>query len=173
MKAIELNKIDPATGLRLISNPPPQETEEQARKRLFWQFMFRQQLAWLAGDSLAIAKSVTACSDLGEPPPDWLLNAVLSFVDRRMTDAERRRSRELVNHQLRWEAVLLVRGTGTSKLAWDKCWETAADMLAGSNAEGSAETVRASYKLIQAAGGESCTLETYLRVVQGRISATD
>jgi hypothetical protein len=171
-KPTELDKMDPAAGLALLSDRPG-ETSEQRRKRLFWKFMFAQRLAWLAGDTLAIARAVAACSRLHEPPPRWLEDAINTHIDRRMSAAEKRQQRDLASHLMRWEAVLLARGgrpwdarNNEGGMPWDDCWPAASDMLAGTEAESSAETVRGSYKLIQKAGGEHTTLETYRRALR-------
>jgi hypothetical protein len=53
-------------------------------------------------------------------------------------------------------------------MSWDECWPRAAEMLKGTENAGSADTVRKSYILIQAAGGAEITLESYQRAVQKR-----
>jgi hypothetical protein len=64
----ELDKIqDPETGLALLSKlPKRQETPEQRRKRLFWQFQFTQWRDWRAGDVLAFGRAIDCCSLLNK-----------------------------------------------------------------------------------------------------------
>ena len=61
-------------------------------------------------------------------------------------DAEKQRSAAWERHVARWEAVKAARASG---LPWSACWTAAAEALAGTAARGAAETMRASYKLVQ------------------------
>ena len=188
-KPIDVNKIDPAVGYALLANPPMhrQEAPEQRRKRLFWHLMFGCQIAWEASDSLAIARAVYVCQVCHEPPPRWLVRATMELVDRRMSPAERRQQSDLVIHMMRWRVVTELRDpkrwpydlgklsqrcekllAGAPRLAWDKCWPAAAEILDGTEAGGSDEAIRASYKLVQNAGGERTTLESYRLALQRR-----
>jgi hypothetical protein len=159
---LELDRLDPETGIQVLSRVPPDETLEQARKRLFWRFQSEQQRDWRAGDVLAPARALFACKALSKPPPHWLVEAFLAMIERRLSDAERRQYGDFTRHRLRWQAVKQCRDRGTS---WDDSWLAAADMLAGTDASGSDETVRSSYKLIQNAGGEKATLVSYRRAI--------
>jgi hypothetical protein len=178
----DFDKIDPAVGYELLAKPPDhgQETLEQKRKRVFWRLMFGCQLAWEAGDSLAIARAVRVCRIFHELLPRWLTRATMELVDCRMSPAERREQSALVIHTMRWRAVTGLRDpkrwpydrgelsqrrkkllVGAPKLTWEKCWSGAAEILDGTEACGSAATIRASYMLIKHAGGERTTLESY------------
>jgi hypothetical protein len=190
-KPVELNRMDPATGYARLSNPPRdrQETPEEQRTRLFWLFMFGQQLAWQAGDTLAIARAIATCRILHRPPPLWLANAIVAFVDIRMPAAERKQQDALWIHMLRWKIVKKMRAQLCGRLdwfehkikrrieqysdahgmlSWDKCWRAVSEILTGTEAGGGGETMRASYKLIQNAGGERTTLESYRLALQRR-----
>jgi hypothetical protein len=89
-----------------------------------------------------------------------------------MPNAEKRDRRALRTHLLRYEAVKELRerrdqlleehGDDRGKL-WDKIWRHVADALGCKE-----ETVRSSYKLINAAGGEHATLESYRCAVRER-----
>jgi hypothetical protein len=181
----DLDKLDPVVGYELLAKPPDhgQETPEQKRKRLFWHHMFRCQLAWEAGDSLAITRAVIFCQEFHEPSPSWLVHAITELVGRRMSDDERREQTALMMHKLRWRAVTVLRGpkrlsydrgkqklceVDVPKLTWEKCWSGAAGMLDGTEARGRAATIRASYMLIKNAGGERTTLESYRAELQRR-----
>jgi hypothetical protein len=111
----------------------------------------------------------------------------MELVDRRMSPAERRQQGDLGVHMMRWRVVMELRDpkrwpydrgklsqrcetllAGAPQLAWEKCWPGAAEILDGTEAAGSNETIRASYKLIQSAGGECTTLENYQLALQRR-----
>jgi hypothetical protein len=143
--------------------------------------LFRCQLAWEAGDSLAIVGAVHICQEFHEPLPRWLTDAITELVDRRMSGDERREQTDLKMHTLRWHAVMVLRGpkrlsydhgklceVDVPKLTWEKCWSGAAEMLEGTAFRGSAATIRASYMLIKHAGGERATLESYRAELQRR-----
>ena len=54
------------------------------------------------------------------------------------------------------------------KVRGDAIWREAAKILAGTDVEASAETVRKSYTLIKRAGGAQVTLPSYRREVEER-----
>ena len=59
----ELDLIqDPEIGLALLAKCAGEETPEQKRNRLFWQFQFMQWRDWRAGDVGAVARAVVCCS---------------------------------------------------------------------------------------------------------------
>ena len=91
-----------------------------------------------------------------------------------MPDDEKRGRGDLTKHFLRWKAVELVRGRRPEdprnykkKVHGDAVWVEAAKLVAGTDAEASAETVRKSYALIRRAGGALVTLPNYRREVSG------
>jgi hypothetical protein len=137
-------------------NRPNSETLEQSRKRIFWRRMLDHERAWMAGNTSAIAEAVATCWRFREPPPAWLWEAIDQFVDRRTPNAEKRRRREMDIHMMRWIAVTELRERrfelpfGDDRgMTWEKCYAAVAEMLADTEAAGSEETIRASYKLIQ------------------------
>jgi hypothetical protein len=157
---------DPAEGLALLAKKPAHEMmPEQKRNRLFWRFMFTQWQNWLTGDTLAIGRAIACCGLLHRAPPRWLRNAVVELVDQRMSPAERRLQSALHVHMMRWEAVRVARENSNT---WDDSWEVAAEMLAGGDAAGASDTMRASYALIQDAGGSDATLASYQEAVARR-----
>jgi hypothetical protein len=176
-KPIALDAIaDPETGLALLAQRPDDETPEQSRLRLFWQFQFMQWRDWLAGDVLAFARAQFCCSYLHQGPPRWLRKASLELCERRMSDGDKRTYGDLTDHLLRYQAVQSVRGrrpwdarnTSKSKVRGDAVWKAAAKLLAGNGVKCSGETVRKSYTLIKRAGGERVTLPSYKRAVEER-----
>ena len=176
MGTVELDKIpDPETGLALVSKRPDDETPEQERTRLFWQFQFMQWRAFRAGDVLAFERALICCSDFGRPPPRWMREAGFELCERNMSGDDKRSYGDLTRQVLRWQAVELVRGrrpwdarNRKKKIRGDRCWVAASKMLAGTVAKASAETVRGSYKLIKHAGGQHVTLQSYKQAVAER-----
>jgi hypothetical protein len=174
--SIKFDEIqDPETGLALLAKCPGEETPEQENKRLFWQFQFVQWRDWRAGDVLAVSRALTCCSLFRRPPPRWLCDASHELCERNMSADEKRAYRDGAKHFLRWEAVELVRGRRPwdprnykRKMHGDAVWAAAAKLVAGTDAKGSAETVRKSYALVRRAGGALVTLQNYRREVEKR-----
>ena len=161
---IALDRLDPETGIQLLSRvPPDDETPEQARLRQFWRHQFEMQLNWRAGDPLAPAKALYACEALGMPPPLWLLKAVLEMTERRLSGAERRQYGDLTDHMRREQALREALGRG---MTWEAAQVAASDKLAGTDAAGEPETMQKSYNLVQKAGGEKVTLVSYRRAAR-------
>ena len=103
---------------------------------------------------------MNACFYDHRRPPRWLRDAIHTLVDHSMTDAERRMYRALEKHRTRWRMVRELRRS-PKPLVWEKCWPEAAKRLEHDGVFVSEDMVRKSYSLIQAAGGERCTLEGY------------
>lgn len=141
-----------------------------------------------AGDGLAIAEAVRSCRLYKQPPPDWLVDAVAKLADRSMSDQERRLRHAFAIHRERWEAVielqerrheLVARKRELRKLdpyadiddpgeTLEKSFAAVSERLANHDAAGSAETICASYYLIEAAGGEHATLDSYRLAIRQR-----
>jgi hypothetical protein len=172
----ELDLIqDPETGLALLAKRPGEETPEQERERQFWQLQFTAMRDWRAGDVLAVARALVDCSLFNRPPPFWLLKANSELCVQCMSDGEKRARGDMIKHFLRWKAVKLVRGQHPNDprnfkrmVHGDAVWPEAAKLVADTDAEVSAETVRKSYTLIKRAGGGSVTLPNYRREVEAR-----
>jgi hypothetical protein len=99
-----------------------------------------------------------------------LEDAFAALVVQHTPDAEKRDRRAFNNHRKRWEAVRELRERQQQILeqfnddrgkTWETRWKAVSEILDGTEAAGSPETVRASYKLIETAGGEHATLESY------------
>ena len=172
----ELNLIgDPETGLALLAKCSAAKTPEQEQERQFWQLQFTDWRDWLAGDVLAVARGVTDCSLFNRPPPFWLLKANVSLCMQSMSDADKRSRRDIQKHWLRWKAVKLVLGRHPNdprnykrKVQGDAVWEEAAKLVADTDPEVQADTVKKSYALIRHAGGTQVTLPSYRREVEER-----
>jgi hypothetical protein len=128
--------------------------------------MDRREAEWRAGDVTAIAFAVQDCCWNQQPLPSWLTSAVVELAYKRMYDSEKRSRREFWTHYTRWSEVIALRGRGD--LSWEECCVVASDRLAGGFAAGQEDTVWASYKLIQNAGGEGATFESYKLALQQR-----
>jgi hypothetical protein len=161
--------MDPAEGLALLSRPLPEawfegktptEIHQQLKARKFWKLLFEQQLAYQAGDPLALMKALTTCSMLRRRLPPWLVQAIFRILVQHMPDALKRRLSQFEIHRARWQAVRTCRDLqpgSKRRLAWDRCWPRAADLLINTPAKGGADAVQKSYSLMQAAGGENAT----------------
>jgi hypothetical protein len=165
-------------GYPLDPNHPanrPEEEQARERKRLFSRRMYLLERDWRAGDATAIAEGVRECRLAQQPPPRWLADAVAAWIDRQMDAAEKRSRRDLAIHMKRWEAVTELRerrhdlleqygdDRGTSL---ERCYVAVSELRAEAGV--SDETIKASYNLIQNAGGERTTLESYKLAVQQR-----
>jgi hypothetical protein len=162
--------MDPAAGLELLAKPisaslTPPEVERQEELRRYWGFMFQQQLEWQSGNPFALAMAVEACSMLGKSPPPWIGSAIFQFISQHAPALAKRPLADFERDRARWQAVKLLRVRmvgGKRPLSWEKCFPAAAELLAGTAAGGiSGDTIKKSYGLVQAAGGEGMTLKTY------------
>lgn len=172
----ELDLIqDPETGLALLAKRPGEETPEQELHRLFWQNQFTLWQDHLGGDVMAVPHAVICCVFYKKRPPLWLCRAGIELGERCRSNAEKRERRDLAEHFLRWEAAELVRGQRPGdprnykrKVQPDDVWGEAAKLVADTDAEASAETVRKSHALVRRAGGALVTLPNYRREVEVR-----
>jgi hypothetical protein len=175
-----LDAMDPVDGLALVSRPisedwfegkTPEEIDWQVRTRQFWKYMFEQQLAYQAGDPIALSRALTAYSTSGKQAPLWLIGALVQFHIKHTPEAAIRRLSQFEIHQERWQAVRICRGLqpGSKRpRAWARCWPAASELLVKTDARGGEDTIFASYKLIQAAGGENATPESYKAALRRR-----
>jgi hypothetical protein len=120
--------------------------------------------AWRSGLLLAVADAVEICRLSRQPPPDWLAEAVAVTVTKRMTKFERRRRRQDMIHLVRWDAVTELRERRHELLndprhdpdkpddrgmTWEKCYAAVSELLAGTEAAGADDTIKASYIYVQ------------------------
>jgi hypothetical protein len=146
-------------------DPRPAEEQERERQRAFYRQINRLERRWRAGDLVAPSEAAQLCRHYQQPPPKWLVDAVTRLINERMSDAEKRDRHAFAIHFTRWEAVKELRERRDQLLEehgddrgkrWEKIWRHVADALGCKE-----ETVRSSYRLIKAAGGEHATLESY------------
>src|SRR5262245_16435557 len=165
-RPIELDRIrNPEEGLALLANVPDFETIESAERRRLWRFLFAEWRDALAGDTLAFARALLVCSHSHLDPPPALLNALFEHLISTMTDEERQDQAALLRHRKRWAAMQESRARGFS---WPKGREAASERLASTDAAGQPSAVKASYELVEEAGGRRMTLISYRRVTRQR-----
>jgi hypothetical protein len=166
-------------GYPLDPNHPwnrPEEEQARERERLFGRRMYLLERDWRAGDATAIAEGVRECRLAQQPPPRWLADAVAAWIERQMDAAEKRSRRDLAIHMKRWEEVTELHERGHDLLeqhgdddrgtSLERCYVAVSEF--GAEAGVSDETIKASYKLIQNAGGVHTTLESCKLAVQQR-----
>jgi hypothetical protein len=150
---------------------------DHEHQRAFTQRLDQFKRNWQAGDLVAAAEAVRLCRMYRQPIPRWLEDAFADLVVRHIPDAEKRDRRTLNIHRKRWEAVqelrerqqqLLEQFNDDRGTTWEKRWKAVSEILDGTEAAGSPETIRASYKMIEAAGGEHTTLDSYYWTITGR-----
>jgi hypothetical protein len=140
--------------------------EELARRRRrFGSLISAEHSAWLAGDALAVVRAANICKICHEPPPRWLVDAILTSVVHRMSKAARRDYEAFQIHCLRWAKVKEVHERGAP---WDDSYPTASDELAGTEAKAGEYMMKESYSLVQKAGGKAATFKSYRHVVAER-----
>jgi hypothetical protein len=154
--------------------PVDSEAERRRQQRDLGGIMLLAYSRWRAGDTTAIAEAVRALiQDVGDARGAevaeqwwWLVDAVAQLVDQRMPDDEKRFRREFAEHWSRWEAVtelhqrrneLLAHGDDRGK-SLEKCYVAVAETTGDGY-----KAVKESYRLIERAGGEHVTLESFRR----------
>jgi hypothetical protein len=154
-----------------VDRPTPAEAARAEQEG----FEFNMRLAhsrWLGGNLFGAFAAVRLCWRHRQPPPEWLVDAVEVLVDRAMGELERRARREWSIHRERWEAFVALRehrhdlaAHGDDRgMSWEKARAAVSERLAGSDAAGSERTIKASYELIEKAGGDRATFASYLQV---------
>jgi hypothetical protein len=105
----------------------------------------------------AVPEALDTCCLLHVPPPEWLCIAVAELV-RKTILSERRggrtgnylaevRQRRI--HRMRWAVVLhLKENCPDRKLAWGRAYSAASHELRGTVAQGTAESMKVSYRLM-------------------------
>jgi hypothetical protein len=105
--------------------------------------------AWQSGVSQAVADGLAWCERHKLPPPPWLCNAVRVLVERDVIGAADRKWDMI--HYRRWDAVRELRdrkGEHGIPKTWPECFAAVSQHFEGTEAGGSAETIRASYNLV-------------------------
>jgi len=119
--------------------------------------------AWRDGSTVALQDAVSVCRQYRRALPDWASEAISAALGAAQKGGVKRRRgertpatahRENIKHYARWDAVREIRDR-LDELAdiastWEETYGAAADILAGTAAAGSAETMKASYQLVEA-----------------------
>jgi hypothetical protein len=155
----------------------PTDPEFNARVEVQGEMAFRigmQQMEarWLEGDYTAIRDAVRACRAHNKEPPGWIVEATDKLVELAMGQDERNQRRLWENHLARWEALTELRDRrhelhklGDDRgMSWERARAAVSEALQGTPAAGNEDTVKASYEIVQAAGGAEATFERYLTV---------
>jgi hypothetical protein len=148
-----------------------EEEHERAQRRAeFHRTMHSLHARWRAGDLTAFDQAVRECWRHGAAPTGWLAQAAADVVRLAMDEDEKRARREWNSHQRRWGALVELRqrrhelnDRGDDRgMTWESAREAVAEILEGTDAAGSDATIKTSYELVEAAGGEHATFESYL-----------
>lgn len=146
------------------------------RRQVALDSLARCERQWRAGDRTAPARAIRECAHGQLPPPWWVVEAFGELTVVAMSEDEKRARLEWHKHRIRWEALaelrerkleLLARGDDRG-MTWDRAREAVSEMLAGGVAEGSDDTVKYSYDLVEEAGGAAATFQTYQAAVKRR-----
>lgn|SRR5262249_19491758 len=110
------------------------------------------------GDLSALSGALWICQVGGIPPPKWIVSAVYGLVDEKentkrspgRTGNPKAKLKQAQIHEVRWAAVFHLRKNCPDRApTWDAAYSEASQALRGSPAQGSAETMMASYKRVQ------------------------
>ena len=136
------------------------------RKRVLAERLEACRKAWDAGNRAAALDALDDCAQLGGPPPPWLVEAARAvFVwaasqrqgPGQYSTAKARAAMDAIHYE-RWEAVielrgrrreLLMRWSDDRGMTWEKCYAAVAEMLEGTPAAGTEETIKRSYQYVQ------------------------
>jgi hypothetical protein len=115
--------------------------------------------AWREGEPLAVAEAVTRTHHHRQPIPAWLEQAVVELAMARRSDSQAKRHAESGLHLMRYMAVrdLKVGTPGQNRryippavrMSWEKAYEQAAEMLAGTAAAAEPATMKNSYQKVK------------------------
>jgi hypothetical protein len=142
---------------------------ERAREREFERNMRIACERWRSGDLTAFTYAMRLCWP-HRLAPRWLVDASAELVERAMAEDEKRARREWLAHRERWELTVELRERGPELLRRGDRRGTnlksiraaVSRALATPKASISDAAVKYSYELVEAAGGENATFESYL-----------
>jgi hypothetical protein len=109
--------------------------------------------AWAAGVDVAVGEALRCCRQFRQVPPEWLEEAVIQLVTespRKMAARRHRHAMDMVHFE-RWDIVNELRERKSSLpqgKTWDRAYDAASEMLRGTTASGSAESIKRSYKRV-------------------------
>jgi hypothetical protein len=103
--------------------------------------------AWRDGSPTAVLDALHFCWGHKRPPPDWLLTAVQDSISKQLSRRDRRNFHSDQIHYTRWDAVVEARER--FGMTWPDAYAAVSELLKGTLAEGSEETIKSSYRLVQ------------------------
>jgi hypothetical protein len=119
------------------------------------------QRAWKQGNERGLRQALLLCERFHRPLPRWATAGLLSLLDgekavKNWTGRHARAataSAEDMKHFTRWDAVREMRDRqpelASIASTWDATYAAVAELLEGSEAAGTEETIARSYKLVQ------------------------
>jgi hypothetical protein len=154
-------------------NRPSDDAIKRADEARFHRGMQNAFVRWQGGDLTAFSEALRLVWRRSpETCPLELVKMSEELVERAMAEDEKRARREWRIHLTRWEALVELRERsdelkqrfgdecGTS---WERAREAVSEVLETTEAVGTAAAIKASYELVEAAGGERATFESYLK----------
>jgi len=104
-------------------------------------------------------RAIVVCQ---KPPPSWLDEAVTQIVAARRTKEEAQRYLFDMVHYCRWDAVTELRSRAS--VTWDAAFKRVAELFAGTNMAGTADTIKKSYKIVERDMREGCGAKYFVSV---------
>jgi hypothetical protein len=105
-------------------------------------------------DPLAVSEAMIYVHSHRQPPPRWLTEAVAMLADDHRGRAHAKRALEAMADSWRYQAVRDAKAERRAgnlqgrKVSWEQAYGRAADVLAGTPASGSADTMKRSYQKV-------------------------
>jgi hypothetical protein len=146
------------------------QSADRTRQTIAQQTIAHLEARWRNGDRTAAALALWECYAAGLPPPSWVVEAMDELTAAAMAEEEKRARLDWRKHQVRWQEITELRERSPELQArWgddrgkslEKARAAIAEALAGTFAEASESMMKFSYELVEAAGGETATFETY------------
>src|SRR5262245_61177698 len=165
------------------SDPPydsrPPEDRPEVRQARFNGGMLRLEKRWRRGDNIAVVAAGRRCEWDRQPPPEWVVLAVERLAIEAMPETEQRQRRDWHRHQVRWEALTELRerrnalfeksgGEDDPGTSWERARAAVSERLEKTDYAGSEGAIKASYELVEAAGGKDATFESYKEMLRRR-----
>jgi len=129
------------------------EDPKRDREEFYDRDMGHFKAAWFAGVDVAVGEALRCCRQFQQVPPGWLVDAVTQLVTESPRETAKRRKRHAADmlHYERWDCVNELRER-KSELpegkTWDLAYDAASEMLRGTAAGGSPESMRQSYRRV-------------------------
>jgi hypothetical protein len=138
-------------------------TAEEWRQEIVERELRRMERAWGQGVTRALSDAVRFCHRSSVPPPVWVVQGIQAALAQyggqhrrwgRLATPEERERQNRIHHE-RWDAVTELRERKDELAAlgyhpsWQEAYVNASEKLAGTEAEGSPESMKKSYQLVE------------------------